>query len=204
MNRSLKSLALCVLVVLGLVRPASSISIDLAPATVSPSVGDIFSMNVVISGLVPQGGARSEVGAFDIDLSFATSSVSLVSVAFGVLLGDPTSGEALTDLKPGTGIINFAEVSLLPTATLDALQPDTFTLATVSFQATAAGTSTLSLSRAVVANGGGGGLPIAVLGAAEVTASSPSAVPEPKGVLLFAIGFATVAGFVSARWRTRS
>jgi hypothetical protein len=161
-------------------------------------VGDTFSVNVVVSGLIPQGTARSEVGAFDLDLTFNPAAVSLANVAFGTLLGDPTS-EALTDVKPGAGIVNFAEVSLLPTATLDALQPDTFTLASLSFRATAPGTSTLTLSRAVVASGSGAALGVVSLGATQVKAGGAPAIPEPNGFLLFAIGFATVARFATRR-----
>jgi len=198
MNPNLKTMVLGALVFLALVRPASSISIDLVPAAVSSAVGDTFSVNVVVSGLVPQGSPRSEVGAFDLDLTFNSAAVSLVSVAFGVLLGNPGSGEALTSVVPGSGLVNFAEVSLLPSATLDALQPDTFTLATLSFQATAPGTSVLSLSRAVVGDGSGLALPVASLGAADVTASAP-AIPEPRGFLLFVIGLATVGAFGARR-----
>lgn len=198
MTRNLKAFVLGALVFLALVHPASSISIDLSPTSVSPTVGGTFSVNVVVLGLVPQGSPRSEVGAFDLDLTFNSGAISLASVAFGVLLGNPTSGEALTDVVPGSGIVNFAEVSLLPSATLDALQPDTFTLATLSFRATTPATSILSLSRAVVGDGSGLALSVGSLGATNVTASAP-AIPEPTGFLLFAIGFATVAAFGARR-----
>jgi hypothetical protein len=89
-------------------------------------------------------------------------------------------------------------------AILDGLQPDTFALATLSFQATAAGTSTLNLSSAVVGDRSGSALSVETLGSTDVTAGGGPAIPEPRGLLLFAIGFATVVVFGAARARDGS
>ena len=176
-------------------RDAAAISLELAPAALSPAVGDSFAVSVVVGGLGAVGSAPS-VGAFELSLDYDEALLDLVGVDFGLLLGDPTAGEAFTDFVPGAGSVDVAEVSLLAAAALDALQPASFTLATVTFKASAAGESVLSLGAPVVSDANGRALGIQLLGSARVTAGAP-AVPEPAALVTFATGALIVAWRVS-------
>ena len=81
------------------------------------------------------------MGAFDLDVAFDQSIFAPTSVTFGLFLGDPSAFEAFTDFNFLSGVVDFAEVSLLSSAELDILQPSSFSLATLSFNAIGDGTS---------------------------------------------------------------
>jgi hypothetical protein len=141
----MKSSSFAVLAALGaalapLLAGAQSLSIG-PPETVS--VGDATTVDLDINGL----GTGSTVGAFDVTVGFNPSFVSFASATYGGSSGDllnpggPTQGfDAFT--TAGTGTAEVAEFSLLPTLT----QPSGFTLAQLTFDGVAAGTSALTLS----------------------------------------------------------
>ena len=134
----------------GLLRasPAPAISLDLVPSSVTVVAGYSLSVAVVISGLVA--GGPPSVGAFDLTVSFNPAILSPTGVTFGLFLGNPGLLEALTGFNFLAGLVEFAEVSLLSPSDLDALQPASFTLATLSFTALASGTTILSFSEIIV------------------------------------------------------
>jgi hypothetical protein len=74
---------------------------------------------------------------------------------------------------------------------------DSLTLATLSFTATAQGTSALSFSRVVLGDEWGVGFD-PILNTGTVTASAP--VPEPATMLLFSTG---IAGLIGSRIRRK-
>ena len=123
--------------------PALAISIGIDPGSQTVSVGNSLSVDVVISGL-EAGGLDEIVSAFDLDVTYDSTILFASGVTFGAYLGDPSLFEALTDFDLSTaGVIDLAELSLLDDATLAALQPDTFTLVTLYFDAIGYGTSPL-------------------------------------------------------------
>jgi hypothetical protein len=75
------------------------------------------------------------VGAFDIDIGYDASTLSLASVSPSDFMGSITLGDAadfgLGDY--GFGIVNIALTSFLDTAALDAIQSDTLALAALEF-----------------------------------------------------------------------
>jgi len=171
----------CVLGLVALAPLAGATSIQLLPAASVVGVGDSFAIEIAISGLGPQGSPPS-VGAFEVAVGFDPSQLGFEGASFGSLLGDPSNpAETITDVNVTAGLSDVAEVSLLSPPALDALQPDGFVLATLTFQSLALGTSSLDLSKVVVSDGFGQRLAIASLSGAEV-----NAVPEPAGFLSLA------------------
>lgn len=158
---------------------AQATTLTLTPSTTTVNAGDSFQVDLVVSDL----GSGTDLGAFDVQLNFDASLLKLVSYSLGSSLGDLSLLEAL-DLSSGllsAGSFNLAEVSLL--AELLG-QADSFTLATLSFSALDAGSSTLSLSNVTLGDAYGDALSSS-LESATVTAN---AVPEPASLALLATG----------------
>src|SRR5687767_13812799 len=111
-----------VVVVLGLqgavASRAASITWELVPSSTTVIAGQSISADIVISGK-PIGGPPS-IGTFDFDVSFNPAILTPTDVIFGLFLGDPIFGEALTDFTFQPGIVDLAAVSLLSPAELDA------------------------------------------------------------------------------------
>jgi hypothetical protein len=181
-------------VILGLLwaSPTLAITVDFVPATPTVGVGQSVAVDIVISGLTA--GQPPSVGAFDLDVSFAPNILVPTGVSFGPFLGDPALLEALTSVSVSPGLVDFAEVSLLLPAELDALQPASFALATLSFDTLAGGTSPLTFSQIVLADAFGGTLTASVGGG-----SINVVVPEPGTLLLLG---AAMAGLMFVRRRS--
>jgi hypothetical protein len=179
------------LLVLGLsllwVSPVLAISLGFVPSTQTVGLG-AFDVDVVISDL-----SGEIVSAFDLDVTYDATNLNATGVTFGPLLGDPFLFEAVEDFDLSiSGVVDFAELSLLFDFELDAIQPDTFTLATLTFDAIAVGTSSLDF----IWNGsnyiiGRNGLVLNI----SSTPGSVSAVPEPATILLVGSGLIGFAGF---------
>jgi hypothetical protein len=104
-----------------------------------------------------------------------------------VLLGDPGAAEALTAFTLPSGVVEFAEVSLLASSDLDTLQgaqAGSFTLATLSFTALNSGTAFFSLSAGVVDDAFGNKL---------------TTIPEPGTMVLLATGLLGITGLAGSK-----
>jgi hypothetical protein len=159
---------------------ALAVTLEFEPAFSGVAVGQQAIVDVVISGLAQP----PSVGTFDLDVGFDPMVLSPVAVDFGVFLGDPGLGDALTSVALLPAVIDFAEVSLLSPALLDQLQPARFPLATISFNVLTAGTSPLFFSQTIVDDAFGEKLDV------EARGGSITSVPEPGTLLLVAAGAA--------------
>lgn len=170
--------------------PAVAISIGFAPTALTAQVGSAFNVDVVISGLFP---ANEVVSAYDLSVAYDATFLSATSVNFGAYLSDPFF-QSLQDTFLGTpGVVNFAELSFLSDSELAVQQPDTFTLATLSFDAVAVGSSTLSFMPSPnfgidVKGTGANVLPLDA-GFGVITVTAPISIPEPSTVALMLISF---------------
>jgi hypothetical protein len=157
-------------------------------------VGVEASIDVMATGVV-DGGAPS-IGVFDFDLVFDPALLEIVSVQFGSGL-DVLGLGAIDSVLTGTGTVNLLQLSLDTVEDLHALQPDEFSLATVTFLTLAAGTSALEVTVNAVGDAFGEPIPITVTNG-EIAIV---AVPEPASVVLMAGGLALVGGAIGRRAR---
>jgi hypothetical protein len=136
--------------ILGSLRFASGATIDLsiAPPSTSVVTGQTVSFALLITGHTP--GIAPSVGAFDLTVGFDQALLTPNAVAFGTFLGNPALFEAATSSVIMPSAVNVAEVSFLSSTALDALQPATFSLATLTFTAKASGTAMLTFTGGVV------------------------------------------------------
>jgi hypothetical protein len=141
-----------------------STDVTVQPASQKVGIGDTFTVNVFVNPVTAIAGVQ-------FSLSFTPSILQANSVTEGNLL---SQGGASTFFQPGTTnngagtITNVAGAIITPGASVS--QNGTF--ATVSFTATAAGTSALTLSGVVVGNKDG----VAV--ATTVTSGSVTVCPD--------------------------
>lgn len=168
------------------VSPALAVSLDFSIATPTVQLGQQATVDVVISGL--GSGIPPSIGCFDMDVSFDPSVLSVADVSFGPYLGSESGGEALSMSAPGSGVVQLASVSLLPNPDLDALQPASFTLATLTFSTLSVGSSPLSFSYYLVDDGNGDKLPINTGGGGVYV------IPEPPALLSVLCGVGALQG----------
>lgn len=139
---------------------------------------------------IDTGEGSEAVSVFDLDVLFDPTILAPNAVVFGdSVLGDQLDLFGLgsiIDATQGVGVMNLAELSLDSPDDLEALQADFFTLATVTFDTLAFGTSTLEIS--VNALGDAFGNPLR----AYVGDGSVGAVPEPRACVLFGTGLIVV------------
>jgi hypothetical protein len=164
--------------------PLAAATISIIPAGQIVPLGDQAVVTIDISGLAF--GAAPSVGAFDLDLSFDSTILSVNNVAFGNQLDILGLGSIFLASAIDANTLNLFELSLDLPSDLDTFQADAFTLATITFDTLGPGTSNLTL--ALNALGDPDGLPLAAdlaNGSIEVQNAS---VPEPSTLLLTTIG----------------
>ena len=120
--------------------PVLAVSVGFESASATVGLGDSFSVDVVVSDL-----GSDIVSAFDMDATYDPTVIAATDVTFGPMLGGglPSSLQASDVSSPG--VVDFREVSLLGDSALNSVQSgnDSFTLATLSFDAVGLGTSQL-------------------------------------------------------------
>lgn len=171
----------------------SAVTIDIVPNTQTVQVGDAFDLDVVVSGL---SAANEIVSAYDFDIAYDTSILSATGVSFGSYLDDLLfPGFSLQDFDLSiAGIVDFAETSLLSNADLAMQQPDSFTLATLSFEALMEGVSEIyfipdpTYGIDVKGTDPFNVLPVDVV-SGQVIVNPAISVPEPGTLVLMLIAF---------------
>lgn len=179
---------------------SSAITIGFKAVSQPVDLGAQVNAALVISGLGD--GTAPSLSTFDITIVFDPSILAYNDVIYG----DPVLGDQLgsgsfrqTNTTPNTGAVELIELSLDAAADLNDFQVSNFTLAMLTFDTLAPGTSPLEITTYVLGDTLGDPIvPDTVEnGSVDVRAS---AVPEPSVLLLLAGGFATLG--LSGRKRT--
>jgi len=192
MRKSISMLAAAVVLSAGLVPAADALTVSVVPQASAVNSGDTVSVDVVVD---LQGDNALSLGSYDLDLSFDSSVLSFGSLSFGTGLSVTGVPSFVQEYHLGTGTLNALEASWETTADLIALQPDAFTLFTITFNAAQVGTSLLSLSVNSLGNAAGTeSLAAAVLGAPSISVTGAPAVPLPAAVWLLLSGLGVVRG----------
>ena len=188
---------IAVIFLLSWISTAGAITIGFQPSAQSVAIGDSVDVDITVSGL-EAGGLDEIVSAYSLVIGYDASILSATGATFGSSLGFSFSS---SDLAYDTGEVLISELSLSPDDELAALQPDSFVLATLSFDATGQGTSSLEFldyiqfgtNFGIDVKGRSVGYVPQVL---NLTADSgsiqvdggPPAIPEPGAVFLLGSG----------------
>jgi hypothetical protein len=167
---------------------ARGVTITLSAPGTPALVGNVLEVDVLIAGPGLGSFAPPSVRSFDFDVSFDPGVLDFLDVVFDVYLGTPGTQALVDSGEPSAGAVDLAEVSILSAATLHALQPDGFRLATIRFEALAPGASALALTQTVVGDTSG-----AALAVDETIGASVTVVPEPRSAWLVAAGLLLAA-----------
>ena len=151
---------------------AGPVSLQLVPSTNSVNNGDTMTLEAVISGLGAPG--PMEVGSFDIFVGYNSTLRAWEATDFTMLLGNPFLGEAITFSDTTGSSVEALDVSLLPTAQLDAMQPASFTLATFTFIAIGDGKVAFQNQGGPIDDGNGN----------LIAGTKTPNVPEPSALML--------------------
>lgn len=158
------------------------------PSSPTVAVGEFFTVDLIVSGL-----GDATVGSFDFDFIYDPFVMTSYGVVFGEGL-DVLSLGSLFSVSSSPGLISIFQSSYDSIDDLIALQPDSFTLATLSFKAVMEGTSPLEIFVNAIGDAEGAALPI------ELGIGSVSAVPETQTYALLLAGLGMIA--LAARRRS--
>ena len=196
MRKSIPMLSAAVLLSVGLVPAADAFTLSVVPQSSTVNVGGTVSVDVVASDLA---GAAQTLGDYDLNLSFDSSVLSFSSIVFGTGLSVTGVPSLIQDYITGTGVVNPFESSFESVADLETLQPDAFTLFTITFNALSAGTSSLTLGVNALGNASGQALSFDALNGGSISVAGAPAVPVPAAAWLLLSGLAGVGSLVRRR-----
>ena len=193
--KAMKSLFLACLIVAAtccFIRPAWSASLSFAPGNTTVDIGETFDVGIWINDLDDD----IDLGSFDLTISFEPTIVEFDSYTLGEGLGvlDPDLFETyygidLEDINQGS--FYLFELSLLSDLSF---QADSLLLATVTFSARSAGTSSLLFDSVLLGDAEGESISATLLdGTVTVNPTQTAPVPEPATGLLFGMGIAGLA-----------
>jgi adhesin HecA-like repeat protein len=183
-------LLLGIVLLAGVVHVAAAPLLSIEPPSQSVHAGQSFSLDVKITGV-------TDLFAFQFALAFTPGVLAATSITEGPFL----ARGGTTFFIPGTidnagGTIAATGDSLLgPLAGVTG----SGTLATISFQALAGGTSPLTLTQVLLLDSQLGEIPVS-LRAGAVTVQPATGVPEPRATLLLTL---SLAGLLGGGWWRR-
>lgn len=196
----MKSLSLVAVALAAVLAPSAHAGmapkLEISPSVQTVNFGNQAVVDIFATGL--GNGSAPAIAGFDFTLFFDSSILSPVSVAFSSRLGDPNnSSESLNFNQyvlagPTVIGIQLQNLSLLDGTTLFALQTagsSGFSLATITFDTIATGTSALSFFVGSSSDESYNDLNLTGgTGSIDVTTGGGSAVPEPATYVMSGVG----------------
>lgn len=170
--------------------PVYATNLSLESSAANVAIGGTFNVDLKISGLADQ--TAPSLSSFFAEVVYEGKFINFESVTYGNFLGEPTDPDQ-TDIVtiPEANKVSLDETSFLTTTELDALQPADFTLATLIFKASSAGSTTITFEDIDFSDADANSF-IPVL---EIT--SVNVIPLPGAFLLFLSAFCSLV--LSAR-----
>jgi hypothetical protein len=187
MKKTFVLFVVSVVLLLSGVGVSQAIMIGFDPSDQTVNLGDSVNVDVNISGLASF--SAPSLGGFDIDFTYDPSILSLGPVTFGSELDLLLLGSIQLDTA-GFGTLNIFELSLDPAVILDTLQPDSFTLASLTFDTLALGSSSINIA-AINGLSDAFGNPLV----ATTQSGNVDVVPEPGTIMLLGSGLAGLGYF---------
>ncbi|NOQ64589.1 MAG: hypothetical protein GQ582_08770 [Methyloprofundus sp.] len=166
-------------------------SLSFSPVTASTTVGSSVEVDLIISDF---SASEAPLGGFVLDVEYNQMVLGFSSVSYSDFLGVAGIDSDFFTIDEA-GVVSVENISFLDNADLLASQPASFSLATFSFEALAAGFSNLLLSPIEFFTGDGADITGDLTlndGVVEVKAAT---VPEPTAFLLMLSSFALLLGF---------
>lgn len=188
-------LSLLVLAVLLCFSTADSHAVTLSfdPVDQDVDLGNQAMVDLVVSGLGDY--APDSLSTFDLDITFNPTVLAFNDASFGDQL-DLFGFGSYSMITPGIDSVNLYELSFDFPGDLDALQAGSFTLASLSFDTIAAGSSPLGID--IYALGDTWGNPLTartIDGTVNVTGNDQAPIPEPATIVLLGSGLAGMGFF---------
>ncbi len=171
---------------------ASAVMLSFEPPGQNVELGQQATVDIYVRDL-----AGSRIGAFDFNVEYDSSVLSVDSVAFGSGLG--ASLGSFQDVQiPSAGQVNIAELAFVFDLSPFQDGVSDFLLFSLTFDTVAAGMSSLGFSENILGMAGGYladeiGLPVGPVNAGSgyvTVVPGPVALPEPASILLLAAGLA--------------
>lgn len=162
---------------------SAAVELSILPSAVTVQQGNSVSVDLVASDL----GSFSapSLGAFLAEIIFDDAILNFDSVVYGGFLGNPGDPvETSIVTTTGVGLVSLDEFSLLLDFELDALQPDSFTLATLTFSGQGLGISALSIGTVDLSDAMGNTLTPTALNAGSIQVTSANGIPVPATAAL--------------------
>jgi len=170
----------------------SAISISFQLPSTTTNIGDTLDIDIVASGLFDAG---EIVSTYDLFVGYDATIVAVSAISFGPYLDDLLFPSIQFEDTSTPGILEFGEISFLFDNELAVIQPERFTLATLSFDTLSSGVSGLSFEPhpnfgVIDVKGRNAQILNLTAGVGFIRVLEPPvSVPEPDSLALMLIGF---------------
>ncbi|ABG41269.1 PEP motif putative anchor-like protein [Paraglaciecola sp. T6c] len=178
-----------------LAQSANAAVITMTPSSQTIELGETANVDVSISDFATD----QYLGAYDFEVAFNDSILSVSNIVFGTELGFSFQDE----FSFGANLHAVLESSLEDAQYLVDNQASEFLLFSIEFTAVGFGTSSVAFDSSLLGDQDGNEITDVDFNSARITVNNPNAVPEPGALSLLLAGFAFVAIRKRANYKAR-